>query len=348
LITVLLGRLQPAESQTSTPESLLQEAISLTTDSFYDEAIEKLDAVSRQYPGTDFDVEARLQKAYILGAALQEDADARAIYQSLVRDFPGRPGAFIAEENLADFELIVDHQAFPDYLGTLDDIIRRAGGPSLSQVIAGHVAGLEPVATLSSQEQRAILAELYSLASSRMTARPASEASPELLERALCIKLFLQTTFPRETTSGLSEAIRDLVLEKNGLLKQKSSFGVDSSPPRIVEVIPGDRTSTGTQPFIKIVLNDGDIRESQIDLSSLELTVDGVDMRGLMQVDSHVDTHNVLGNNRVFQRLTIRVEPQVQPALCAGPHHLLVAVSDVAGNRNQETAMFTVRPGGNR
>jgi hypothetical protein len=346
---VLLGRLQPAESQTPTPESLLQEAISLTTDSFYDEAIEKLDTVSREYPGTDFDVDARLQKAYILGAALQEDADARAIYQSLVRDFPGRPGAFFAEENLADFELIVDHQAFPDYLATLDDIIHRAGGPSLSQVVDGHfVGGFEPVATLSPQEQRAILAEFYSLASSRMTARPASEASPELLERALRIKLFLQATFPRETTPGLAEAIRDLVLEQNGLLQQKSSFGVDSSPPRIVQVIPGDRTSTGTRPFIKIVMNDGDIRESQIDLSSLELTVDGEDMRGLMQVDSHVDTHNVLGNNRVFQRITLRVEPQEQPALCAGPHHLLVAVSDVAGNRGQETVTFTVRPGSNR
>ncbi len=67
-------------------------------------------------------------------------------------------------------------------------------------------------------------------------------------------------------------------------------------------------------------------------------------MLGLVEVDSHVDTHNVLGSNRVFQRITVRVELQGQPALPAGPHSLTAAVCDVAGNRCREAVTFTVRP----
>ena len=171
-----------------------------------------------------------------------------------------------------------------------------------------------------------------------MLRRPDGESTPALVNGGLSLLTYVRDTFPEVLGSQASRDLRDEVLIANGLLGIE--FPADTFAPRITKVKP--ESNTGPRPHIRARLNDGSIAESQFDVQSYELSLDGVSVKGQTEVLSRTVRKAKAGKaNKVFQKTKLRYRP-AQP-LSPGVHTAHLKVADLAGNVSERTWNFTVR-----
>lgn len=330
----------PAVTQTLTPDQQLTQATSLIDAGSAASAVTLLQQVSQANPGTQFDAEAQLLLAFSYGGPLGQLDNARQTYLQVATQFANAPQGFTAQVNLLDIQLLEDGIPFTDYLKGLDALIARAGGPSLAVLETGRNPALQPVSFLTSDAQLRVLASLYIVAAGRLVRRPDPESTPQLFRQALNIETYALSHMGTFAGASLGEMMHEDVLTLAGQLGKASSFPPDQTPPRIRQVHPNH--SAGPHSDITAMLNDGNISESQINLASLKLMVDGTDVTSQVALSVRTSRQVKLGRGQIFQKIKVRYRPP-QP-LSIGIHTVDLTVSDLAGNAADKSWSFNVHP----
>lgn len=130
-----------------------------------------------------------------------------------------------------------------------------------------------------------------------------------------------------QPTTDLAEGAHQIVIQVSDLLGQSaqgsSSFTLDASPPVISGLSPAhDSWQNALRPAVSAAFSDG--MGVGVDLLSVAITLDGVDVTGSAQVDAA---------GFVFT-------PDAD--LAQGPHSLTVSVADALGNTATASATFKV------
>lgn len=201
----------------------------------------------------------------------------------------------------------------------------------------GRRAAITPVGYLDAASQSRVLDYLYWTASSRISYRPQEELTPELLRLSLNIQVYTRDAFPL-LARGVSENIREDVLRLNGQPMAANDFPGDVTAPRIVKV--KQEHKTGRRSTLVVKLHDGNLTESQVDLTSLEFILDCINVDSQARSVTRSSRKLKRGLNAVFQRTKVKYRP-AEP-LSVGPHQVRVQVSDGAGNRVERTWTFIV------
>jgi hypothetical protein len=130
-----------------------------------------------------------------------------------------------------------------------------------------------------------------------------------------------------------------LVLMQRGILSNKD-FPHDIAPPSIRPIAPHDGLQIGeTQPKIEIEIEDGDISQTQVDLSKFLFTLDSQDLTDVMKVKSTINTSGQLGPT--FEKLQLTYRPATP--LSIGLHTVYVKATDYGKNASEKTWRFYVK-----
>ncbi len=331
---VLSTRRPPAVGQAPPPEEALRQARELIGDSDYDRAVELLEQVSAANPGTNFDASSRLTRAYVYGASYHNFGQARTLYDSVVRDFPGTVNAYFAETSLADLDLMVDGKPFADWLERMDGAIQSAGGVGLQPILRGSRRGPRPVPGLDTRTQEALLYDAYTVVSSRMSSRPMEERTLQLKEQSLELLLYVRETFP-SVDDGLDQTIRR---RRYWEIEGRNTLPDDTTPPVILKLHPKDGARTGPRPQIRIRSVDGDESQAQLTLNRTMVKLDGIEIP-LEQLEIRIKRARYWQKHTNAEDVWMRWRPSdpLQP----GPHVLEVRLQDGAGNATSQVSRFT-------
>lgn len=218
----------PVWTQPGDPATLLQDAEADRADGFHTEAMAKLEQVSRDFPGTDYDLYSRLNRAQMQFGAHNKTA-AKELFSSIVQNFPGRSEATIARINLADIRYIDENGSFQNYLTELDSIAVSMGGPSVSRVVQGGGSlTVNSLPGIAAQAQQESLAEIYHIAASRFTAKK-DGVTPDDLNKSLALLLFDAEQFPGILQENFQEVLADTIRSRDG----DFDYTKDNKAPKI-------------------------------------------------------------------------------------------------------------------
>ncbi|MEW6279135.1 MAG: hypothetical protein AB1758_10955 [Candidatus Eremiobacterota bacterium] len=355
LVLMFLGA-SPASAQPPEAQQKLLLADGMISDSRYDEALELLESLSRDYPGTLLDAKARMSRAYILGAVRKDNAAARQLYDSVLAEFPNTIGLW-AEADLADAELFrqphnSSSPSFQQYLQRMDGIIRRAGGPSIFSAEL-RVADITPVAEWSPQEQRVVLYDLYGVIAGRMFDAALHTPDNDTRKRSVRIHVYRYQLLPEAFDYLAIDALRGDIMEvfDKSLEQQNADRDNDTTPPDLTIVSPPEGSQTSERrPEIAFTLSDGDAGQSQTAWDQTRVSLDGtrllwpVEPIGSIeslppgtQWDMVADLDNPAG-----PALTVSMALIPQADLAPGPHTVQVTVFDRNRNETTRTWSFTV------
>jgi len=276
--------------------------------------------------------------AFIYAQPAGDIPRARQIYTDVATRFAARPLGYIGQVNVLDIRLRFDRLPFADYLTEIDRLIVRAQGPSLATLGAGRRGTVQPSSELTHKEQREVLTFLYTAASGRMSYRPTAEQTTDLLRRSLNIQTFVNDAFPTLVGAQAAESMRHDVYKLQGQLDSYGGAPADQRAPRITKAKP--EGNAGPRSDVVARLNDGDVSETQVNLTSLKVTLDGTDITSQLQLRSR--TSRKVKPGTPFQKIKVRYCP-LQP-LAAGSHVVVLNVSDLAGNPAEHSWSFSVNP----
>lgn len=260
--------------------------------------------VADENPGTTLAAESLFQVAKINAWAYRSRPDAMATYQLVIQQFPQSRFEIRARRYLVDAS--VNYLKEPDlWLTRLDEIVALYGAPKIREITAARSFENYPerIARLPYEIQLGLLS-VYTVA------EVACGNSLARYDDAIALGTFIRQSFAVDDDNDYrATAHRHLRLAM--IMK---SFGSDArvTVPIINPTIARRRPKQGQRihnrrPTLRIVITDGDYLQPQVDLSALQFTLNGQDLKPHMKVESWIDRK--LKRGRVFERLTLTARP---------------------------------------
>ena len=289
----------------------------------YDKALDELQNIVNQYPGTPYAANALLFRGNLY--FLMDLNKARKEYQIVIADYPNTKYWLIGRYML----IFLSGPTDESWLAETNNLIIEMGGKSIYEILSENKKESSFTRQQIAPQYQNIMAEIYYYLASYFTHNNSSGDLKTLI--------FLRENFPQFTRVNLSEEISYSIL-KNKNIANYSIY--QSDPPPIFRIItPMEGASVREeQPRIEFELKSGDIRGSQVDLSKLQFTLDGQDLTEKMKIKSTIDTSAKPGVP--FETLNIYYIP-TQP-LTPGTHTVYVKAVDTAGKVRQRTWTFQV------
>jgi hypothetical protein len=148
-----------AAAQNSTPEERFEQVFRFVSNGFNSEAIQELERLSTEYPGTQIDARSRFERAMIMGRLYADLESSETLLLEVVSGFPDTLFSLRAQDNLNDLGYHREDKDYDAYLQGLDEIILAAGGTSLNALSTNTEFGT--VEYLTELEQHNFLEMLY-------------------------------------------------------------------------------------------------------------------------------------------------------------------------------------------
>ncbi len=333
--TVWLLPGKPSLGQVASGDARFKAAVAQLWDGDFPGAVGNLESISRDFPNSQLDAAAQLELAFVYSQVLVDPPKARQLNSQVATRFPDLLEGYVAATNLLNIGLLVDGRPFAEYLSGLNGLVDRAGGGSLAGIRSGRRLPSRALANLPIETQRHILGGLYVEAAGRLARRPSPEAGPQLTQEAINVWTYARDAYPELYGGEVTRAIRQEIVLQSG----QTGASTDSTRPSITKIKPERRV--GPRSDVVVKLNDGDFTQSQVDLSSLSLLVDGIEVKSAVSV--FTKTARKAKPGKAFMKTKLRYKaPQ---AFSAGSHTVLIKVSDLAGNATEKSWSFTVKSG---
>lgn len=317
---------QNAFDETLEPTLELEEALQLKLAGFYDEALQKYRKIAVENPGKAIAAESQQEIADIYRLKSDKVA-AISENQDIINKYPGTAYWETAKINIIG--LSCSKASFDTWVEQSAGFIQEMGGISIADLLHDNadkfdINNVQP-------GLRNILGDTYATAAGILD-------HSERYDDALRIAVFVRENFPK-VKCDVSDAIKEIVLDKKNLY-DRTNFPDDATPPAIRPIAPREDNTIGdTMPKIEVELSDGDISQYQVDLLSLEFTLDGEDLTDKITARTTINTSGELGPE--FEKL--RIEYQPATALASGKHTVYVKVSDNGEQAAEKTWSFTVK-----
>lgn len=287
--------------------------------------------IAAQNPGTALGAESLFQAAY-----WSETASLRqAAYLAIIEGYPGSSYEVHARKCLAQ----IDHPGGSARLQAYDQLAQHFGGPALREILKrGDKNQVVSQFRRLPQEIQGGLVTIY------VGIQDILHLTLRRKEDALQVALFNRQAFVFDEVAS-QQAQSDIygILSEIKFGHPGSYAHLPSPPPQKPTVrvrYPRQGQRTGPRPRIRVECTVGDYRLSQVNLGTLEFTLDGQSLKPLMEVRSKIDTSLKL--EQPFERLRLSARP-AQP-LSPGTHTILLRVP----GGNSETLLswtFVVAPG---
>lgn len=319
-------------SQVGDPAKELLEAQSYKADGFYEEAVPGLEAVSRKVPGSEFDLQSRLEQAdYQFGGA-HNKAATKAIFESIVRDFPNRTEGTIACLNLADIRYLGEKGTFAAYWAELDTLASSLGGPTVSAVAAGSEdLAIRPVPGLTPQVQQESLVEVYNLAASRVLGKRTGRTSEDG-RQSLSLRLYLAEQFSGLLNENFLESFHHSLQARSG--GADIDWTLDRVPPKIYS-LKARSTSQGGLAVTVSVSDNIVLFANHVEIWLDQQQRQEVPLFRFRPKHMRADRFK-MEDLRIVMKYDI-------PALSPGRHQLVCKVTDANQNSSSKTRYFKVK-----
>ena len=311
-----------ASGQDLSPEERLEIAQGKALDGFHQEATLEFEVLSSEFPGTEIDAVSRLERAHIL-ARLREYSQMTELYESVKIDFPDSYWEVNAALNLLDFQLLSSQRTLEDYLSQLDLQIERLGGVSLF-ALDPHIEFSS--SALPENESIVLLKLLYDTAAGRILGRPDSEIDEERLQLAESIVNFSRVRF--DDSQNLILMRRNISFLRMGDESVFTPEG-DLTPPKVHNSTP---TLLSSHDYITLELDDSRLQASQIDISTIRLSVDAF----------LVDTLELEAISETGQLEVLKLRYRPQEGWPPGLHEVTLHVADFNGNSDSIEFSFLI------
>ena len=301
-------------------------------DGFFQEALPKLEQVSRDAPLTEEDLYSRLELAHYYFGTQRKEAS-KQLYASIIRDFPNRSEATIARTNLADIRYLDEGGNFQSYLAELDLIADSLGGPKVSSIASGGTGQIRAVSGLPFQAQSEGLAELYGTAASRVVAQK-SGITKDDISRNLNLLVFMAEAFPGILNEGFEEQLVEAFQRRDGETSYDSAN--DKTPPKILKL---KAKSKGGATYDVIASVSDNLL---IFPSSVEILLDGQKL-----VDSPALRFRTMHKNvKTLKAKDLRIVINYSISnLSPGRHQVVCTATDGVGNTSTKSRQFQVKDG---
>jgi hypothetical protein len=289
----------------------------------YQSALELLENIARSNPNSSLEARALLDIAGITGIYLRDTAAARNVYQQVIDQYAGSYYEVVARTERLRLEGNRE-----EYDAGVAEILAEFGAPSMAEIESGenleaHVRTMESLPP----EIALALSSFYDARGHRLLYR---DISPE---GALNIALFGRQAFdillPSRATPPLYTLYTEVLAKEIDFPRR--DIGAKLVEPRITPLSPMPDAIVGQEVNIIIELTAGDFRDTPVDLQSVEVQLDGVDITFDLSVSSALQDRLVEGE--VFERITL----SLQRELPVGQHTISVFASSMS-DLNRETA----------
>ncbi len=282
----------------------------------YDKAYGELTRISKLHQGTEYG-------ACALFLLSTDDSLAPAEQQhygkALLSQYPDSRYSFALKANRAVNGTLSRHS-----LNELNQLLYEVGGPDLFSIMENcwHDYNADDILPQYREEVSHLIKYL------------ATRFSKIDRDTAINFYLFLRNKFPLYSKGSIEMKMRSLVLQNNGLSLGDVAY-TERNPPIIKVENEGLFSGKG----ISFTVTDGDISQSQVDLSRLVFTVNGMDVTQGITVRSEIDRSARFDLNdpcRIpFEILRITLQPSWE--LEPGVHAVYVRVQDGTGNRAEKS-----------
>ena len=287
-----------------------------------EKAKKELKRISTTYRGTKYGACA----LFLLSSDKKIDPVLRRRYEKrLNQEYPDSRYVFTLK-----FLKIYDSPINRKSLNHLNKILAQVNGPDIFRVLEGKAHNFNPE-SIKSQYREDVCHVMECLASKLREIDS---------NKAFDVYLFLRNKFPCYSCDNIEMEMRSLVLQSKGL-----SIGEVAYTERIPPVIHlPENGDTNDRHTIHFLITDGDVSQSQVDLSNMVFTVNGTDVTRQMKVSSkidrsgHIDPKNP--NKIPFERIRISYRPNKE--LSQGVHRVYVRVLDGTGNQTEKRWVINV------
>lgn len=329
---------QPALSSED-PEKEYKKAVIYVEHGRYDKAIATFKKIIQENPGTDIAAMCHFELAGLYGFRLGDGAKMLQEYQTVASQYNGTKNGYLAESYLIDCQYRKNAaEYFNMWLQKKSDLIVKYGGISVFDILKSNEVNnhewQDKMQTIPKEYGDLVIPDEY-----RDIANNLSDMTVQRLDDSLKLHMFVRIYFPRFVGSAKEiDAINTLVMRLKKV--DTSNFPSDKTPPTIRPIAPRKDNSIGdTHPKIEVELEDGDISQTQVDLSKLIFTLDGEDLTNKMTVSSQINTSGQLGP--VFEKIRIEYRPTI--ALAPGEHSVYVKAANAKGQSSEKTWCFIVK-----
>ncbi|GMU57514.1 MAG: hypothetical protein AMXMBFR33_66600 [Candidatus Xenobia bacterium] len=306
----------------------------------FSEGVEALLALAEAHPDTTLGAVSMSSAAY--WCAQFDRPRAESIYRSLIAAYPNSRFEICAKLNLLNMRF--RRQNMEGYLVECDRLLSSYAAPTIMQVLGGDRSRLAREARLLPLELQYGLDEVYA------EARAALSCQLERYADGLKVDLFRRQAFVDVdgNENNIAANLRyDLSFLHYGTWR--TGMGTLFANPTVKLRSPRDGKVTGPRPRIRFETSVGDIRFIQVDLSRIQLTLDGQDMTPYLSVRTKVPHR--LRDGHPTEKLRFEARPPMR--LSPGLHqaHLVVQVSGYQAKNSgpgQTTLTWTFRVGQNQ
>ncbi len=312
----------------------------VTNEQKFSEGVDALLALAATHPGTTLGAVSMNRAAY--WCAQFDRPRAESIYHSLIAAYPNSRFEICARLNLLNMRF--RGQNMEGYLAECDRLLSSYGAPTITQVLSGDRRRL-------AREARSLPLELqYGLDEVYAEARAALSCQLERYADGLKISLFLRQAFV--AVEGNEDSIAADVQYDLSFLNYgtwRTGMGTLFANPEVKLRSPRDGKVTGPRPRIRFETIVGDIRYSQVDLSRIQLTLDGQDITPYLSVRTKIPHRLRDGHPMEKLRFEVRLPMRLAPGLHQA--HLVVQVSGYQAKSTgpgQTTLTWTFRVGQNQ
>jgi hypothetical protein len=288
-----------------------------------DDGKAELRKIANQYIGTDIGATALLEMTEI-----QSGTEEIQTLDEIINRYPGT--GYWLSAKLRKISQKYNPEQMAQGLTEQNPVIKELGGPDIFDFLSGKGNNFDssgiPI------QYRDHLAN-YLFGEGLMYNDKNSE------KQIMCL-VFIRDKFPRFNWENVPSEIRDEVLRLRKGKMSTVGFPGDNTPPIIRPIAPHDGLQIGeTRPKIEIELEDGDISQTQVNLSKLIFTLDGQDLTDVMKVKSTINTSGQLGPT--FEKLQLTYRPATP--LSIGLHTVYVKAIDYGGHASEKTWRFYVK-----
>ena len=248
-------------------------------------------------------------------ARLTPEPGRRRLLEQVVREYPHTLQGLTATRYLIDMRNLPLESRLSAF-----DALQESSGGSTWESARGRVAPLplRTVPWLSRSQQANFLSDIY-----RDRASVLADAGRRV--EALEIYRYLRVQFG--ATDAGEAGFRHF---------GRGGWYQDKSPPRLSVLSPEPDQLVLGPPEVCIEVHDGDFTESQCELESLRLRLDGLDVTRSTKRSHYIDISEAPG--LTFERIEFRWLGQKR--LRPGPHRLDVEIRDRAGNPTARSWTF--------
>lgn len=298
----------------------------------YNNALEEYQHITEQYPGTEYDDAARLAKIDIYGynPNFQDIERYKGELRSLRDNFLYTRYWLIARYSLLNLEH--NYPTYDEHLSAINDLIVEMGGKSVYAIFAKKSKDDSFDPSLIAPQYRNVLAELYTIIGGGY------EEIKKEPEKELKLEFFVRENFPQYTRIDFvyNQSWKTI---NNHNITNFSAYQSDPPPPLLRIVTPAQGAKVrDEQPRIEFELKSGDVVGPRIDLTTLQFSLNGVDLTEKLKIKSTLDTSGK--PMAPFETLNIYYLPP-QP-LEPGTYQVKVRVMDYEKKLRQRSWSFQI------